>query len=466
MRHSLALSLLLAAGLVLAAGAQSVPANDWPMFGGNVYSSSDNSSSGGISTANVAKLTRHEVALPGTVDASVIYLHGVTVNGARHNVAFMTALYGKTIAVDAGSGQILWVYTPASYSQLAGGRQVTNSTPVADPSHQYIYAASPDGYLQKLSIANGHAVWRTSITRLPLREKMDSGLKLFRGHIIYVTAGYNGDRPPYQGHVVILDAQSGRLLQVWNSLCSNRQGLLDPASCPASDSAIWGRPGAQIDPANGHFFVATGNAPWNGKTNWGDSVIELNAADKMAGNWAPENTEELNQDDLDVGSSAPVWLGGGLIAQGGKAGKIHLLRISALAGTAPHKGNAVQEIPTPGGAKLFSQPAVWKHNDQTWMFVAARGGTEAWALVNGKFEKKWSNTTDGTSPFIAGNLLYVFDPGGSLNVYEAASGRRITALSSGRGHWESPVVVDGKIFLTSGNANRRQTSGTLYIWSK
>ena len=29
-----------------------------------------------------------------------------------------------------------------------------------------------------------------------------------------------------QGHVAILDAQSGKLLHVWNSLCSNRTGLI------------------------------------------------------------------------------------------------------------------------------------------------------------------------------------------------------------------------------------------------
>src|SRR5438105_8554302 len=34
------------------------------------------------------------------------------------------------------------------------------------------------------------------------------------------------------------------LLHVWNSLCSDRPGLLNPASCPASGSAIWGRAGA------------------------------------------------------------------------------------------------------------------------------------------------------------------------------------------------------------------------------
>src|SRR5205814_1858722 len=83
-----------------------------------------------------------------------------------------------------------------------------------------------------------------AITSLPRREKIASPLNYFRGRVIATTGGYIGDASPYQGHVAVLDAASGRLLHVWNSLCSDRPGLLVPASCPASGSAIWGRAGA------------------------------------------------------------------------------------------------------------------------------------------------------------------------------------------------------------------------------
>ena len=33
------------------------------------------------------------------------------------------------------------------------------------------------------------------------------------------------------------------------------------------------------------------------------------------------------------------------------------------------------------------------------------------------------------------------------------------------GHWNSPIVVDGKITLPEGNANRHATTGVLDIWS-
>lgn len=436
------------------------------MFGGNVQSTSANPGPTGITATNLGRLVRRQVELRGTVDASAIYLHGVGIHGARHDAIFVTTTYGKTLAIDADNGAVLWTYTPASYSELAGSRQFTNSTPVADPDRQFIYAVSPDGYIQKLAIGDGHAVWRTAITRLARREKMDSPLKFFRGRVIAVTAGYIGDAPPYQGHVAILDGKSGKLQSVWNSLCSDRRGLLEPRTCPQSASAIWGRAGAVIDPGSGDIFIATGNADWNGKTDWGDAVVELDAdATRMLGNYTPANSDYLNEHDLDVGSTSPVLLGDGLIAQGGKDGKIMLLGLKSIAGTAPHKGGELQAIDTPGGVMLLTQPAVWKHAGQTWMFVADDRGTGAWQLRDGKLQRKWSNDTGGTSPFEADGLLYVYAPEGGLNVYEAASGKRIATLACGSGHWNSPIVVDGRIILPEGNANDHATRGVLDIWS-
>jgi len=458
--------LLLGLCATLSAAAQNLPAQDWPTFGGNVQSTSANPEPTGITAANLGHLVRQQVTIDGTVDASAIYLHGVSIHGAAHDAIFVTTTYGKTLALDAVNGTVLWTYTPASYQQVAGTRQITNTTPVADPDRQFIYAASPDGYVQKLTISDGHPVWRTAITLLAKREKMDSPLKFYQGHVVAVTAGYIGDKPPYQGHVAVLDGASGKLLHVWNSLCSDRSGLLQPAACPQSDSAIWGRAGAVIDPASGNIFVSTGNAPWDGKTAWGDSVIELNPdATAMLGNYTPANTAALNADDADLGSSSPVLLGGDLIAQGGKDGKIRLLSRKAMAGVAPHMDHELQIVSTPSGTDLFSQPATWDHQDQTWIFAADNGGTAAWTLEHGKLQQQWKNNTGGTSPFEAGGLLFVYAPAGGLNIYDAASGKRLTTLPCGAGHWNSPIVLQGRIILPEGNANAHAVSGVLNIWS-
>ena len=63
-----------------------------------------------------------------------------------------------------------------------------------------------------------------------------------------------------------------------------------------------------------------------------------------------------------------------------------------------------------------------------------------------------------------GSLLYIYDPHGSLRVYDAESGRQLAELPCGGGHWNSPIAIDGRIALPEGDANRHRTSGVLNIW--
>ena len=403
--------------------------------------------------------------MPGTVDASPIYLHGVTIHGATHDAFFVTTTYGITLAIDAANGRILWQWKPPGYSSWAGSAQITTATPVADPSREWIYTASPDGRIQKLSVADGHAVWRSLITKLPTREKIASSLNFAGGDVIATTGGYIGDAPPYQGHVVILAPGNGRLLHVWNSLCSNRRGLLVPSKCPSSDSAIWGRAGAVVVPGSGNLLVATGNAPWNGRTDWGDAVLVLSPKAKLVGNYTPTNTQELNDSDLDLGSTSPVYLTSTLIAQGGKDARIRLLSLKRLRGTRPHQGHELQIVSTPSGSDLFTAPAVWRSGKRIWLIAADGGATQAWSLRGARLHSVWRIGDAGTSPVIAGGLLWVYDPGGGgLRVYGLPSGKVVTTLSAGSGHWNSPIVTDGRVALPEGDANDHATSGVLDIW--
>lgn len=438
---------------------------DWTRFGWDVGRSSAMTAQTGITAANVASLRRQQVSLDGTVDASPIYLHGVRVNGGMHDVFFVTTSYGKTLAIDADNGAVLWRYTPQGYDGWVRSRQITTATPVADPGREFIYAASPDGHIQKLAVADGRLAWSTPITRLPRREKIASSLNFFRGNVIAATGGYIGDAAPYQGHVAILDGATGRLLHVWNSLCSDRHELMDPASCHESGSAIWGRAGAVIDSATGNIFVATGNATWDGRTNWGDATIELDPdATRLLGNYTPVNTEQLNETDADVGSTSPVLLGGGYVAQGGKDGTIRLLDAHVLQGDAPHKGGELQVVQTPSKGRLFTAPAVLHAGSTTWLFAADGGGTAAWRFENGRLQSAWRNGNGGTSPVVAGGLLYVYDPDGGLRVYQPDTGKQVASLESGGGHWNSPIIVDGRIALPEGSSNSHDTKGVLDIW--
>jgi PQQ-like domain len=446
---------------------------DWPEFGLDHQRSDVSALSTGITAANVANLHRVTVKLPGTVDSSPVYLHQATVAGAARSVVVATTTYGKTLALDATSGRILWTFTPSGYSRWAGSPQITTASPLADPSGGFVYAASPNGLVHKLSLADGSEArgWPVSMTRDATHEKLAAALNLYGRYLIVATGGYFGDAPPYQGHVALIDRASGRIASVFNTLCSNRRGVIVPSSCSASDSAILSRGGAVVEPGGGRLLISTGNGPWNGTTDFGDSVIELTLPGlRFRQAFTPTNQAELSESDTDLGSSAPVVLGHDRVIVAGKDGVMRVLSLSRLDGhppTVPSRlGGELQRLPLPGGGELFAAPAVWAQGKSTTVFIGAEHATAAYALIGGRLRLVWQNGNPGTSPVLAGGLLYVYDPsGGGIAVYQPRSGHPIARLPGSPGHWNSPIVVDGHIVEPEGDANEHKLSGTLDLFS-
>ena len=305
----------------------------------------------------------------------------------------VSTTYGKTLALDANSGRILWTFTPAGYSAWAGSAQITTASPLLDPSGRYVYATSPNGLIHKLSLSDGGEVhaggWPVSVTRDATHEKLGAALNIDGPYLLVATSGYLGDIPPYQGHVLLIDRTSGRIVSVFNTLCANRRQVILPSSCPASDSAILSRGGAVVEPGGGRLLISTGNGPWNGRTDFGDSVIELTLPGlRYRQAFTPTNQEELNHTDSDLGSSAPVLLGQDRAIVAGKDGIIRVLVLSRLDGgqpSAPNRlGGEVQRLALPGGGELFTAPAVWRRHSSTTVFIGDEHATAAYALIAGK----------------------------------------------------------------------------------
>src|SRR6266542_1409345 len=145
-------SVIFLASLALGVGSAGA---DWARFGYDAARHNAGPASTGITAANVGRLTRQQVRLPGTVDSSPIYLRGVRVRGGRRDAFFVTTSYGKTLAIAAASGTVLWTFTPRGYGSWAGSERITNSTPIADPGRRFVYAAAPDGRIHKLRVGSG-----------------------------------------------------------------------------------------------------------------------------------------------------------------------------------------------------------------------------------------------------------------------------------------------------------------------
>jgi outer membrane protein assembly factor BamB len=459
-----------------ATAATSAPLRVWPEFGLNPQRGDASERATGITSANVVHLRRLHVVLPGTVDSSPIYLHAARVGGALHETIVVTTTYGRTLAIDAASGRVLWTFTPPGYAGWAGSAQITTTSPLADPNGLFVYAASPNGLIHKLSLADGAedraGAWPVSVTRDPTHEKLAAALNIDGPDVLVAMGGYFGDAPPYQGHVASIDRSSGRLAGVFNTLCANRRGLLAPSSCRASDSAILSRAGPVVEPGGRRILIDTGNGPWNGSTNFGDSVLELTFPGLgLRQTFTPTDQEQLNASDTDLGSSAPALLGGNRVLVAGKDGIVRVLELSRLNGRSPSAhtllGGELQRLPLPGGGELFSTPAVWRHGGHTTVFIGDEHATAAYVLRRGRLYPAWQNGTPGTSPVLAGGLLYVYDPAaGGIDVYRPASPHPIATLPGLPGHWNSPIVVDGHVVEPEGDANdHNDASGALEVFS-
>ena len=86
-------------------------------------------------------------------------------------------------------------------------------------------------------------------------------------------------------------------------------------------------------------------------------------------------------------------------------------------------------------------------------------------ISNGRLMEIWRNSIGGTSPIVAGGLLYVYNPNGGLHVYDPLTGTTIATPDCGGGHWNSPTAGDGRIALSEGNANNHATAGVLDVWT-
>ncbi len=448
----------------------------WPEFGLDAQRSDATNLTTGITAANVGSLRAQRIALAGTVDSSPVYVHGVRVAGQTRDLILVTTSYGRTIAIDASTGALLWTFTPSGYASWAGSAQLTNASPIVDPDHAFVYAASPNGLIHKLSLASGRedgaGAWPVSVTRDPRHEKLGSALNIDGPDVLATTSGYFGDAPTYQGHLALISRSSGAVVGVFNTLCANRRTIITPTSCSQSDSAILSRGGAVVEPGGERLLIDTGNGLWNGSTDFGDSVLELTfPALRLRQAFTPTDQQTLNANDRDLGSSAPVLLGRKRVLVAGKDGIMRVLDLERLDGRAPSAANQLgggelQTLPTPGGGELFTSPAVWHDGSRTSMFVADSEGTAAYALSAGRVYQLWKNSTPGTSPVFAGGLLYVYDPsGGGIDVYAPGSARPIARLAGAPGHWNSPIVVDGHVIEPEGDANAHSQSGSLELFS-
>ena len=454
-------------------------ASAWITFSFDTARSGVNPEETHITPATVMSLHRFWVhTLPQVVDSAPILLPDVILpDGSQHNVLYMTTKAGSLLAVDAGSGALLWATRPTQNDP----NKMTTSSPVVDPERTFVYSYGLDGLLHRYLATTGEEArgggWPVLVTTMKDSEKESSALNAANDYIYITTASFGGDAPPYQGHLIVVDLAQGTT-HIFNALCSRIQHILAPNECPDNGAGIWARVGVVIDPITGHLFLTTGNGPYTasqGGDDWGESVLEFTQdGTRLLDSYTPNNPDDYSAQDQDLGSAAPALLPviasshtPFLIVQASKEGVLRLLNRQNLSGQGGpgHMGGELQTLDAPDHCPVLTQPAVWTdpNTGSIWVFVSngcAISGYQVLTSPEGitRLRQAWSVGASATSPIIAGGVLFAATSLNGIIALDPNSGRQLwsSSLPTANGnmgsiHWESPIVIGGRLYCTDEN---------------
>ena len=468
---------------------------DWLQFNGDPSHTGNNTLENSISANNVGNLNLlFQVTLPGIADGAPVYLSSVPTASGIRDLVYVTTRDGQIVALDAHSGMLAWSkqYGPAgciiNNNPNVNQPCYSTSSPAIDPNRQFIYSYGLDGYVHKYAVGDGVEIktggWPELTTLKRYDEKGSSALSIATAangtSFFYVShAGYPGDRGNYQGHVTVINLATGSQ-KVFNTLCSNQavhfvdsRVTTGPDCYPNTMAAVWARPGVVYEPYHNRILLATGNGTFlPGSFMWGDTVISINPdGSSFGGNpqdsFTPANYQNLQSTDLDLGSTAPAILPAApgkyphLAVQGGKDGLLRLINLDQMGGQSGvgHIGGEVFSMQLPMGGMLLTQPAVWVNpaDNTTWIFVSNANGTSGLQLVinasgNPSLVQKWISA-GGTSPLVANGVVFIARSG-QISALKAFSGTLLWSDNRiGSIHWESPIVVNGVVYITDQSGN-------------
>jgi len=370
----------------------------------------DNSRSGqnlkeyALTTANVSSASFGKLfscSVDAAIYAQPLWVAGLNIGGAMHNVVFAATQHDTLYAFDADSSSCTNVWGNPLSLVPAGETFVSSSdvtcgdlqpdigivgTPVIDPAGGTLYvvtktkASDGSSFHQRLHAVNiltgaervaaqeiaatvagtGGGSVGGMVSFDPLLNNERPALLLENGHVIISWASHC-DLGQYHGWVMSYNATTLSQEAVWND---TPNGIL---------GGIWISGGGPAADAGGNIYFATGNGDWDGATNFGDSIVKLGppagGTFPVLDYFAPDNQATLEANDTDLGSGGTMILpdlSSGLhphlLVQSGKDGRIFLVDRDSLGKFNAASNNVVQEIDNalPGG--IWGSPTFWNGN--------------------------------------------------------------------------------------------------------
>ncbi|TLY55539.1 MAG: pyrrolo-quinoline quinone, partial [Gammaproteobacteria bacterium] len=344
------------------------------------------------------------LATDGKVDAQPLYLSGLTVQGATHNVVFVATENDSVYAFDADSGSTLWRVSLLGSGETPSGPhgcdQVVpvigiTSTPVIDRAagaHGALYAVAMSNAggdhqrLHALDVATGAELFGgpREITAVypapgggtrtfdPGQYEERAALLLSQG-TIYTSWTSHCDSAPYTGWIIAYSQTSLAQTAVLN-VAPNATG----SGFASAGPAIWMSGGGPAADTSGNVYLLTGNGAFetaldgNGFPSGGDygnSFLKLatsGGALAVADYFTMYDEVGESAADLDLGSGGAMLLpdltdsagsARHLMVGAGKDGNLYVVNRDSMGRFSPGGNNVWQELTGVLGGGIWSTPA-------------------------------------------------------------------------------------------------------------
>lgn len=386
---------------------------DWPSYHGGRYRGGYASTMPAVSGApRVLK----NIRLDGQVYAAPIVVRGVTIVATENN----------TVYALSSSYHLLWkrhLGAPSQASQRPCGNISPlgiTGTPVYEARYNSIYVAPeysgnpPRHELVSLAFGSGAVKWHKSIDfpGVDQRVMQQRGALTVVGTRVWVPfGGMAGDCGNYKGRIVGLSRFSGSAPIRYTVPTSREAG-------------IWTPPGIVTD-SHGAMYVAVGNgaAGAGDRYDHSDSILKLSTSGKLLGFFAPSNWASENDNDVDLGSQGPAFVGPWIFSAG-KSGTAYTLKPGALGGI----GGQVSKASV---CRSFGGTAVARGV----VYVPCTDGVRAVSIDSaGRMHIRWRAASNITgSPVVGGGRIWSLDAdAGVLHALSPTTGRSLGSANVGQ----------------------------------
>src|SRR5579863_1322060 len=414
------------------------------------------------------------VPVDDNIMAQPLYVPGVVINQATHNVLYVATMSDTLDAFDADAGGApLWTLNLAS---------LVTATPI--PIAQFAYSGNK-AIIGNLGILSTPVIDLSTNTLYAVASTLENNALVYRLHAIDITTG-----APRPGPGVVISGNYGAVtfdarnqwqrtslvlsgnsvvfgfsalqlestanpysgwVMAYDKTTLGQTGVFATATTGSGGAGVWqsGRP--PVVDSSGYVYLFTGNGysgtGYDGVNNFSESVLKLNPANGLSLlDWCtPSNWSSLDTGDADLASAGPMLLPGtSTLVGGGKAGILYVLNTASLGKNTANDSGALQEIAISAGT-MRGGPVYWQRS-------ASNGGPLLydWGVNDEVKAFAFNGSTFGTTPSAQGNVTNQIYPGGILTL--SANGE-----TPGTGVLWATVA-------TSGNAVNAIVPGELYAF--